>query len=928
MLTRSVPERALGAMFGSELTTEVLQRYLVNLSKDVVAYKASVATVAEARNKKKEEEVSAQPALKLDYLRRELLAGIQKDIDQRTGRSFRTNECESAAKRICDRPFLEQPEIPALDETIDTIMEIDGCALHFKNVQIKRYTEILSELDPTLLAAWHLGNRLQDRRLEKRAMLTNSIAELTTLLVGPRFLSLPFAENHVHLAGISGNEIVLAQIVLGHSWPIPDQASPAHVSRLRRIRRMLVAFVDIWNEDDKAEPYLPDERMFDLLQACNDEAEPVAPNPTIDWDFVERGIAVEGEEEVEPEHWKAPATAGDKQPVTGRWLLRRLASAARKQKLQQAWTWLFVLLLRIYRAKAVKPAIRAIVLLVIADIMVLRRQLTMDGNGLRRFTSQVFHSPLRKEAASHETWRETQIKDTAQCLFVHAGDKAEIKISITALLSASQAVQFARAAKSRFDFLSGGPGCLHEHARSHWHLCAHFNRVAKVSRADLWRLAVSFSKILHSEQNWELAPSVSSLLDDKHGHAISPAKLVRGLDVVGDETRQPIEWVAPMLRWLRHLPSSHHRLDETMERKPLTPKLHLSIHAGEDYAHPLSGLRHIDETVRFCEMQAADRLGHALALGISPDNWLQRHGDVFLSVDDHVDNLIWAWREAVKLRRLKEAQQVRPRFIARIVRMLPHVSWYPCKDEMSAPTLSDLRRLHKAWALRRNCAYKALSETDDMEVGGSKLEVGVPDLARIRLQLNNPSIDTAEGLYVLRARLAVKSPTASSKPVRQVRLTVPQHGCITRAQQHLESSDSTDYLHDHDDVHDLRFMLALQDACIERYARLGLAIESNPSSNVYIGQLQSHSEHPIYRWAPPDPLDLAPGGKCNLFGLRTIPIPVTINTDDPGVIPTTLRMEHHIMHEAAIDRGHSEIMADEWIEQIRRTGMQFFEAAH
>ena len=59
-----------------------------------------------------------------------------------------------------------------------------------------------------------------------------------------------------------------------------------------------------------------------------------------------------------------------------------------------------------------------------------------------------------------------------------------------------------------------------------------------------------------------------------------------------------------------------------------------------------------------------------------------------------------------------------------------------------------------------------------------------------------------------------------------------------------------------------------------------------------------------------------------------MPMPVTINTDDPGVIPTTLRMEHQLMHEAAIDRGYTEQEADAWIEKLRKFGMDLFEAAH
>jgi hypothetical protein len=71
--------------------------------------------------------------------------------------------------------------------------------------------------------------------------------------------------------------------------------------------------------------------------------------------------------------------------------------------------------------------------------------------------------------------------------------------------------------------------------------------------------------------------------------------LIRGLDVAGDELTTPTEAFAPALRWLRRGPRSINCL---FDERPLRG-LHLSIHAGEDYNHLLTGLRHIDETVKF-----------------------------------------------------------------------------------------------------------------------------------------------------------------------------------------------------------------------------------------------------------------------------------------------------------------------------------------
>lgn len=913
MLVRSVPERALGALLGGKPAADVLYRHLVEFLQNQAA---------------------AVTPINLSSLRKALIAAVQTDIDERTGRRHRLNEAQQAAKDLCSPPFLDRAEIPAFDETFDAVMVLDGDTLHFRDEQVQRYAEVLSEIDPTLLVAWHLVKRTELPARDATRTLDEAVTLLTTLFVGPRFFSAPFAEGHVHLGGIAGNEHVLAQLVLGHQWPPKIAAQEPHMNRFRRIRRMLMAFTTNWGDGDAVDSQAALAHETALLNACLDDAQLAAPNPTIDWGFLQRGIVIQGEGEVETDCPEVRSADHCGQPVNARWLLRRLAAAATTHDLQHAWIWLFILLWRTYRGNAAGPATRAAVLLLVADIMVLRRQLVMDGSGLRRFATQFFHSPLRKGAAAHETWPGTSVREAARRLFARPGDKAEIKICIGSLETHDAPVAFARAANACIQTLAGkgapqaahtGANAGHAHSRSHWHFCAHFNRVAESSRAKLWEQAKALYKVLHSQNPWDLASGIEPR------HLALPAQLIRGLDVVGDETRWSIEMFAPMLRWLRPQEDAHSsRGDSDKTLMAPTPRLHLSIHAGEDYAHPLSGLRHVDETVRFCKMRAGDRLGHALALGIPPDEWLHRHGEVLLSVDEHFDNLIWAWREAVELDHLKEAQRVRPRLAARIARMLPHVSWYPWKKGMPAPTWADLMRLHEAWRLRENCAYKVLQQVYDTEVGGPELDAGVPDLSRLREQGKNPSMNTAEGLYVLRARLEVNSPTAAKKPLRQVRLTAQRHGHVTRGQQRLESLDVdvANYLHDHDDAHDFRFMLALQDSCIERYARLGLSIETNPSSNVYIGQLQTHSDHPIYRWNPPNGADLGAGGKFNQFNLRERPMPVTINTDDPGIIPTTLRMEHHLMHEAAIDRGHPEVMADAWIERLRQLGMTHFEAAH
>lgn len=900
MLNRSVSERALGSLLGGELAAAVLHRHLTDLQ-------------------------PGSGQLKMAALRQDLRAAMQRDIDYRTGGALRLNETSPAVESVCGEALLCTPDIGLLDAAFEAVLQVNGAGkVQLKNVHVQHYAQLLSELDPTVLVAWHLVRRSETAGNGKQSSLEYAVEGLSTLFVGPQLDARPFAENHAHLAGVTGSELVLAQVVLGQTLP---QAQAEHIDvlqRVRRIRRVLASLADFWKMGGDVDKARVKQWVAQVLPVIPDGDKAATPDAHVDWNTLATGIAENG---------------GGQAQVCDRWLVWKMANAASSDQFQVAWIWLLIALWRTYRNEKMNVAARAVVLLVIADVMVLRRRLLMDGNGLRRFTTQYFASPLRDVARQRARWETVSSQDVARRLFARRGDKAAIKVGLDTLRDA-WLPSLACDANAIIRVHEGDPQLSHERSREYWHLCAHFNRVKEEQpRWRLWELAKNLRDDLYSDQAWRL-PRLAGDDGMQPEFKVFPSQLIRGLDVVGDETRWPIERFAPMLRWLRSAEAALEaplKLPEGPGQRP-KPRLHLSIHAGEDYAHPLSGLRHVDETVDFCGMRDGDRLGHALALGIPPNEWLQRHGDVTLPLDEHVDNLVWAWHQATQLSGLDEAKLVLPRLMRRIERLLPHVSWYP--SDAAGPPLTEqhLQHLHQAWVLRRNCPYKALQQAGDIIVEGEDLKIGAPDWSGIRAARNGAMTDTAEGLYILRADLQANSPMTAKKPAWQVRLAVLRHGHVTRRQRELEERDAAaieaegrkpiPYLHDHDDAKDLLFMLALQDACLERYAKLGLSIEANPSSNVYIGQLQTHSDHPIYRWDPPNPTHLDDDAQFNRFGLRSTPMPVLVNTDDPGMIPTTLRMEHHLMHEAAIDRGYTEQEADAWIERLRQYGLNVFDAAH
>ncbi|RYH53936.1 MAG: hypothetical protein EON54_13280, partial [Alcaligenaceae bacterium] len=211
MLRRAVPERALGALFGGMPAGEVLVKQLAKTAIAAAKAVSRAGTTATA--------LPALPSMPLPAMRAGLSAAICSDIDQRTGSRQRLNESQQAAHNLCNERFLSTPDISSLDDVVDVLFGAQADNLHFVDVHVQRYAEMLSEIDPTMLIAWQLVRRDTLQNHGMRDTLRERVSRLTTLFVGPRFLPDPFAENHVHIGGVVGDGFVLAQLVLGSEPP-------------------------------------------------------------------------------------------------------------------------------------------------------------------------------------------------------------------------------------------------------------------------------------------------------------------------------------------------------------------------------------------------------------------------------------------------------------------------------------------------------------------------------------------------------------------------------------------------------------------------------------------------------------------------------------------------------------------------------------
>jgi len=109
-----------------------------------------------------------------------------------------------------------------------------------------------------------------------------------------------------------------------------------------------------------------------------------------------------------------------------------------------------------------------------------------------------------------------------------------------------------------------------------------------------------------------------------------PAQLrkLRGIDICGVEGWQPL-WVSTQT--LRDLRSRSRRTAAKRPGLRLEP-LRLTVHTGEDFRWLTSGMRAVAEPFHWNLIERGDRIGHAIAITLSPKDWWKRHSGEVIPV--------------------------------------------------------------------------------------------------------------------------------------------------------------------------------------------------------------------------------------------------------------------------------------------------------
>ncbi|AUJ69181.1 antiviral RADAR system adenosine deaminase RdrB [Pseudoalteromonas sp. NC201] len=584
---------------------------------------------------------------------------------------------------------------------------------------------------------------------------------------------------------------------------------------------------------------------------------------------------------------------------------QRFISKANCEVIPSAKRWLLYL-----TGLLVEPSIDAKSMLRLVRFSnILRNYMVVSGVGLTQFV-KTFGFKSRKQRGDYFTLPDGVINESLAA-DIDSGIYREFRSSPDTLISEEESYHlnvdsFSKSLKQLYF------KALAENA----HFVLHFTRsgdrfdklqesTRQVLRQKVELLQDFSHSISFSEHELKTLPQL------KHATSFDLRKAIRGYDVAGNENELPVEVFAPALRVLRDgkFPAAGLKFNRL-------PKPFITLHAGEDFSHLLSGLRAIDEAVVFCDYRSGDRIGHALALGVCPVIWAHRQQTAYLTVGDHLDNLVWCHQKALSV-----IQSV-PDMVGVLPLLQEKIHFW---SEYLYLEAQPPKRLYDAWLLRRNCPIILQSDSHKP----LKLPIVGQNDPRLSGWVIDFSDDSSGPNREKHIELWEKYIFAGQEPDFNARRDkVLSIDCTGQS-----SSETFGFKHgryfDSVSAAELNLYQAIQDWQMEHYAKKGVVLEACPTSNIFIGRFEHYHEHPIFRWDPVNKAWLEPGDKYNLFGLRKGAIPTCINTDDAALMPTTIDNEHRVLKQAAssyFDVG--ETVAEDWIERIRQRGLETFRKNH
>ncbi len=816
-----------------------------------------------------------------------------------------------------------------LDELFNNYLKIDGNHIYAKSEILDKYSSVINKVHPFNIIGYRLA-KLYSQNYYSFSNIKEFIKYITPLSLNVNRDFKEYAENHLHLGG--SNDVSLNIMAL-LSLPTQDKFyNIKYINELPRINE----FSYINNGD------LSFGNLIDISKYC----------VSVINDFVlknKQKINIKNDLNSLLKYGKlsmldinfASFAVIEKLAENGMNISNEFLKEVilyKKEGYSTKQWFLYNILLFSTHDTCENKDIRKVIKIFLHIMNILRSYMVMSQNiGLSHF-SEFFRSNLRYL----EKNRHNNITSN---IISNGTSKVEAKISPSAILRKNKEFIVYKLAfdkeiiKKEFTSINK----THEkyflntnESKRNYHFCIHFirkedgtkqesktyclPRFSKL-RSELKKEAKDINNFLYQQSHIvnkfdfyrKFYPNKTRVLEHKkelENNYIDLTKLITTIDVAGDENRTPPEVFAPIIKYLRRdikkldsFRSNYIKYQKDGHDFAENYKLRLSVHAGEDFNYIVTGMRKVHETVKFYGMKDKDRLGHALAIGLNPKLWCELNGDIFVSKQEHLDNLIWLYHQSIEvLPYYKKADKLREKY-ARVIKELFEKIYSSKENNLSC----EIEDMYKAWKLREFCPDVMFSDNETLNKVDEYLKIADFDSDK----LCKEEFKKAKEIYH-------KYHTCSKVRKKGEEIIKIEYENINKNLYKYFITDE-----------DLELIEAIQDRLIQKFCNKGIIIETNPSSNVYIAHIHSYDKHPIFRWNPIECKHLKDGKKFNKYGIRTSRMKVCVNTDDPAIMPTTLRNEFDLLERTAFGiHSKSKENIETWSENIRKFGVEIFDFDH
>lgn len=411
-----------------------------------------------------------------------------------------------------------------------------------------------------------------------------------------------------------------------------------------------------------------------------------------------------------------------------------------------------------------------------------------------------------------------------------------------------------------------------------------------------------FCDCRHAALRQKIQKEARALLEFRRQYPVEASRVL-GIDAASQEIGCRPEVFAQIFRTLKNDTVTVY----TVDGKRKMPQLCATYHAGEDFLDVVDGLRAIDEAILFLNLGCGDRLGHALALGISVKDWYSsKQGHISLTKQDYLDNLVWLYfaitryhiycmdnlKNSIEFAFRKYFSEIYEKYMDRnyVEAILKKRSRAQLSCERDL--VFDIHAYYNAWKLR--------GDDPKLYVGGYFKKIH-DRFTPFETNAVNPDFPTD---FAVR-----EAPEAAMiYHFYHYDINVRREG-----NKEIDVKITKEYI---------KGVELVQKAMQKEIAMRGIAIETNPSSNYLIGTFKRYDEHPIIKF-------YNNGLTFDTDSLKeSSQIWVSINTDDQGVFGIRLENEYALLARALEKKKNEEdenlyqkTKIYEWLDKIREMGL-------